>query len=282
MAHQEFDKSSKWMIQKHGDGILFLAGIKEKPRWKAVQSELVQPGQLPDGLIEAHFKGQKTADYFLVEIASRREKRILRQVLRDMMLGYQHLGKLPELITVVLSSKGQIQIPGNHRLESRLKLASISFTWTVVNLWEVPAEDLLAANDVGLIPWVPLSKFDGPPEPMLKMCRERIEQQAPYKERDNLLAVSQILSRLRYNDPSLRELLGGRKAMIESPLIRELIVENTQENIRTFLQGRFKEVPQEIFDHLNRIQSPKKLKPLVEFAASCKDLKAFRAKLLSL
>jgi hypothetical protein len=185
MSRQEFDKSSKWMIQKHGDSILYLAGIHEKPRWKALQAELVQARQLPDGLIEAHFKGQKNPDYFLVEIASRREKRIPKQVLGDLILGYQYLGKLPELIVVVLSPKGQIPIAGNHHLESRLKLASVTFTWTVVKLWEIPAEDLLAANDVGLIPWVSLSKFDDAPETILKLCRERIEQQAPFSERDN-------------------------------------------------------------------------------------------------
>ena len=43
--------------------------------------------------------------------------------------------------------------------------------WKVVELWNVPAEGLLLAGDVGLIPWVPLAKFDGPPEPVFRQCR---------------------------------------------------------------------------------------------------------------
>jgi hypothetical protein len=34
-----------------------------------------------------------------------------------------------------------------------------------------------------MIPWVPLAKFDGPPELIVEQCRERIEQQAPAAEK---------------------------------------------------------------------------------------------------
>jgi len=31
--------------------------------------------------------------------------------------------------------------------------------WRIAKLWEIPAEELLAASDAGLIPWVPLTQF---------------------------------------------------------------------------------------------------------------------------
>ena len=34
----------------------------------------------------------------------------------------------------------------------------------------MPAEDLLAAGDVGLIPWVPLTEYDGPAETLLEQA----------------------------------------------------------------------------------------------------------------
>ena len=37
----------------------------------------------------------------------------------------------------------------------------------------------------------------------------------------NLLAVTQVMTRLRYNDPSYWAILGGKKTMMESPLIKE-------------------------------------------------------------
>ena len=44
-----------------------------------------------------------------------------------------------------------------------------------VNLWTVPAERLLQANEVGLLPWLPLTHFDTAPEVLLRECRERID-----------------------------------------------------------------------------------------------------------
>ncbi len=81
----------------------------------------------------------------------------------------------------------------------------------VVDLWTIPAVDLLAAGDVGLIPWVPLAHFDGPPEPIFQECRSRIDRDAPPDEHENLLAVTQILAGMRYNDPRLFQILGAEK-----------------------------------------------------------------------
>jgi len=67
-----------------------------------------------------------------------------------------------------------------------------------------------------------LAQFDGPPEPIIRECRARIDRVGSRAEQENLLAVTQFLARLRYNDDALFEILGGRKAMIESPLVQEL------------------------------------------------------------
>ena len=103
--------------------------------------------------------------------------------------------------------------------------------WKVdLELWTIPAADMLAAGDVGLIPWVPLAQFDGPPEPIFQECRTRIDRDAPPDEHENLLAVTQILAGMRYNDPRLFQILGGREAMIESPVLQEFLAERTREN----------------------------------------------------
>jgi hypothetical protein len=67
--------------------------------------------------------------------------------------------------------------------------------------------------------------FPDPPETMMQRCREAIEQHAPPGEKANLLAVTQVLTYLRYNDVGLLTILGGRKVMLESPLIDELVME---------------------------------------------------------
>ncbi len=152
-------------------------------------------------------------------------------------------------------------------------------------LWEIPAEELLAASDVGLIPWVPLTQFDGPPEPIVLQCRARIDQDAPPDEHENLLAVTQFLTRLRYHDPKLFQLLGGRKAMIESPLLEELKVEWTREaarettrkNILKILEARFGIAAQALDAELKTVDEDR-LDDLLSLAATCRTLASFPKK----
>ncbi len=54
----EYDRSSKWLIQHHGDSILRLAGVRDIAEWRPLQAELVQPRRLPDGLIDVRCQGQ--------------------------------------------------------------------------------------------------------------------------------------------------------------------------------------------------------------------------------
>ena len=42
-------------------------------------------------------------------------------------------------------------------------MARLACGWKVAELWRLVAEELLAAGDVGLVPWVPLTHFQGAP-----------------------------------------------------------------------------------------------------------------------
>jgi hypothetical protein len=279
MAHYKYDKNTKWLIRKHGNSILYLGGIRQVQRWRALQTELVEPSKLPDGLLEVYFRGRSAPDYFLLEVATYPEKRALEQALKDLTLAYQHLHVLPELLTVVLYPRTGFRLTGDHAVRSRLEWSQLSCRWKVVELWELDAEDLLAGKDVGLVPWVSLTRFEGSPSVLLEECRRRIDQLARPDERDNLLAVSQVLVQLRYNDPRLLTILGGKQAMIESPLINEIVAEKTQNAIVEFLRARFDEVPEGIVERLRRITSEKKLTTLIRHAAQCPNLESFRKRL---
>jgi hypothetical protein len=151
----------------------------------------------------------------------------------------------------------------------------------VVELWTLAAEDLLAANDVGLIPWVPLTQYAGPPEVLVQQCRERIDRQARPEEHANLLPVTQVMTRLRYNDPQLLTLLGGSRVMIESPLIQELMAKSAAEALQkaivALLGERFGAVPEDVAAALRLVMDEDKLRDLNTHAARCPDLSAFRA-----
>jgi hypothetical protein len=201
--HDPYDRSSKWLIERQGNAILYLGGIRGIQSWRSLQADVVQPRRLPDGLLEVVLHGREDPDLYLLEIATYPENRVPTQILDDALLVLLNRRLVPEVMTLVLCPRGNLRVTGTHDWTSRQGWTNLHITWRVVELWNVPAQDLLAANDIGLIPWVPLTQFEGPPEPILEECRRRIDQQAPVEERANYLAVTQVLARLRYNEPSI-------------------------------------------------------------------------------
>jgi hypothetical protein len=73
--------------------------------------------------------------------------------------------------------------------------------------------------------------------------------------------------------------------MIESPVLREFIAENTKETLRKaisgFLIGRFGARARRLQRPLESIEDESALGDLVKFAGSCPDLAAFQARLRS-
>jgi len=196
---------------------------------------------------------------------------------------------LPEVVVLFLYPKAKAKALDAINLISPQGLTNLKFSWRIAKLWEVPAQELLAADEIGLIPWVSLTKFKGPPEPNIRQCRARIDQVTSPDEHANLLAVTQCLARLRYNDTKLFEILGGRKAMIESPLFQELKAEWTQEAAREttirilikVLVGRFGAKAKTLEAEIKAIDDEARLEELAEHAARCRTLYAFRKHLAS-
>lgn len=270
-----FDRGSKWLIQHHGDSLLRLGGAGKIRSWRPLAPEVVHPRQWPDGLLEVVFENETDPDLCLVEISTYPERRVYKQMLRDAALVWLDRQVLPEVLTLVLRPKGKIRIVGRHHVRSRRGWAKLGLSWRVVEMWEVPAEELFAANDVGLIPWVPLARFDGPAESVLRECRDRIDRQAPEGERANLLAVTQVMAKLRYNQTQIFAILGGRKVMIESPLIQELVAERLHKFILNALNRHFGDVPSDLQKKVESIQKEERLEKLLECAYKCTDLNAF-------
>jgi hypothetical protein len=282
-----YDRSSKWLIQHHGDSMLRLAQINEIDDWRPAQAEVVQPRQLPDGLVEARLRGQSTYANFLLEVATYADRRLQDQLTRDAMLVYLDRGELPEVVVFVLAERGRRPVAGGRRLKSRYGLTSVSIKWRVVELWNVSAEALLNTGDVGLVPWVMLARSPEPAEALARRCRDAIDQHAPAGEKENLLAVVQVLARLRYNDPRVFEILGGKRIMIESPLIEEIVSEAVAEavaeadaearhdSIIEFLRSRFGAMPTDLEDRIRSVQDKDGLAHLTRSAATCRDLEAF-------
>jgi hypothetical protein len=281
----EYDAGSKWMIQRHGGAIIRMSGFRNIGAWKAVQAEPVHPRRLPDGLIEVQYPGRARPTLFVLEVSTYPYQRLAKQAADDALLVYLDRGVLPEVVTLVLHPRGKKPIPSELTVHSDEGSTHLHISWKLVELWKVPAEDMLAADDIGLIPWVPLAQFDGPPEPIFRECHRRIERVSDPKERESLLVVTHFLAGLKYNDPRLFQLLGGKKAMFKtgSPVLQEMFDEvaqkaernATESAIVTVLVTRFGTEAEAVKAELKIIRDDR-FERLLSLAASCPDLDSFR------
>lgn len=161
----------------------------------------------------------------------------------------------------------------------------VSGSWPVVRLWELSADDLLAMNDPGVIPWVPLAQTDAAPESLMATCRERIQAVVDPTDRAGLLVVTQILAGLAFPGRKFLDLFGGPEAMIESPVLDEVkeilrkrfVADTHRDNIREALETRFGATNAARLAALNSISDKVRLKGLLRLAVSCPDLDTFVA-----
>jgi hypothetical protein len=278
MPQASFDPSSKWMLEEQGASILYLAGARSVRSCKARQAEVVQPRQLPDGLLEVRFVGRAEPSLVLVEVATYPEPRVVEQVQDDIRLVRQARGVLPEALVLCLCPRGAYRVPQQAEASSTLGWTAERLSWKVVEVWTLSAEELLAAPDVGVVLWAILARFEGPPEVLLQRCRNRIEREGG-SQADNMLAVAQVFARLKFDKPEWLQILGGKKAMIESPLIQEIVAESARaERVKAicrFLEARFGAVTPTIAAGLEQVQQPEPLDRLTAQAALCPSLSAF-------
>jgi hypothetical protein len=275
----QYDKSSKWLIQHHGDSVLRLAGIDDIESWTALQAEVVHPRKLPDGLLEVRFRGQHNLDLFLLEVSAYPKKELAEQLCRGALLVQLDRGRLPEVICLVLHPRGHVRVPRRLALQSPRQHTRVGVSWRVVELWKLPADRLLALEDVGVVPWVPLTRFSGQPELVFQQCREIIDRSAPADEHESMLAVTRILTSMRYNDPGLLDIFGGKDAMIEFPAVREVVAEGQHKMLLKVVEKRFRTVPPDIESRVRAIDDVDLLVELAGVAAECGDAEAFRVEL---
>ena len=194
-------------------------------------------------------------------------------------------GRVPEVASLVLKPKGNQVVTGGATRASRRGTTEVSGRWPVVNVWELDAEALLAAGDPGLIPWVPLARTDRSTDDVLADCRDRIAGVADPRDRSGLAAVTVILAGLAYPGRNILSLFGGAEAMIESPVLDEVMdivrkrerMAAVRESLIAFLGARFGPLPAGIHAVVTDVNDLGRLNDLVRQAATCPNMAAFAA-----
>jgi hypothetical protein len=278
MSQQWFDPSSKWMLEERGASVLYVAGARSVVSCRARKAEVVQPRKLPDGILEPRLAGTEKTRLFLIEVATYPEKRVVKQVCDDLRLVRQARGLLVDAVVLCLCPRGTYRVPETAQETSPLGWSGETLRWKVVELWTLSAEDLLAAPDVGVVLWATLARHDGPPEVLLQRCRDRIERDGG-EQKENLLAVAQVFAQLHFDKPKWLDILGGSKAMIESPLIQSIVEQSERTGqvklIVRILRGKFGRAGPAIEAGLALVKDAEKLQGLGVQAATCTSLKAF-------
>ena len=186
-------------------------------------------------------------------------------------------------VVLVLLERGGNTVPASRQETGPGGTTTLGGAWRVVKLSDVLAGPVLAGPDVGALPLVPLMKFSDPPAVVVQRVKDRIEAEAPANERENLLAVAQVLTTARFTDQALIAILGGKQRMMISPLVQEIVDEQRQqtahEMILVALDQRFGSVPVEVSAAVRLTTEKSALDALMRLACSCPDLAAFRTHL---
>jgi predicted transposase YdaD len=292
---QDKDRAGHWLIEHFGELVLHLIGVRNIVGCRALKGDLVAPRRFPDGLLEVTFTDRPGTSLYLIEIETDASADADRQMAENLMaLALDHR-PIPKAVVLVLRPKGKARVLGRYELTSDDGATTLGGKWDVVELWTLKAADLLAANDVGLLPWIPLTEHEGSGEDVLKECLTRLERDAPADRYEGLLAVSKMLASALYDERVLDRLFAGGRKMInlmDFPLIQRLVEEEKAKGRQEgeakgrhaaqmeatigILVERFQSVPDDLRTRLAAVADEARLTALLLTAATCSDLEAFR------
>lgn len=145
--------------------------------------------------------------------------------------------------TTVLLLRPQARHPtltGNVRYEAQPGRGRMDFAYEVVELWEKPVEELLAA-DVGILPLAPLGRVPAGVSveeglgPVIQRLVERLLKEVPPEQGKRLLTSAFVLTGMRLSQAAALSLFRGVKAMHESSTYQYILDQGAATEARKIL-----------------------------------------------
>ena len=159
--------------------------------------------------------------------------------------------------------------PFSHQLGTTDGREYLRFDYSVVRLWELPADQLLAGG-VGLLPLALLTDDAAPrlPQIVSRIADRFAADAVPQSTRDLLWTCGFILMGLRYDDSVAVPLLQGVRNMRESTTYQAILREGRdeglllarREDVLDVLRDRFTTIPPAVEARIRAAADPARLK----------------------
>lgn len=279
----EKDFASRWSIEHHADSLLKLVPLPAIESWRPGPTDKVIPRRIPDGLIHVKFRDHATEAPLVIEIETQPSADADRQILEDILLVRLTDRVFPDAVLVLLKPAGHAAVTGEERIVTPGGTVAGVLKWHVIRLWEWQADDLFAMNDIGMAPWIPLTRTAQDAEPFLTRCHEFIEARTPPADLESMRVTLAVLAGVRYDKLLVERIfLGGRK-VIDSPVLTDAIKElNDRTRLATLHDSlirlatrRFGVLSPQILERLRSITDADKLNDLMYQASLAADFESF-------
>jgi hypothetical protein len=134
LARDRKDRSVSWYMAHLGGSLLRLAPVGPFVAWRAAQTVLAFPKQVPDGLLDVTFADKPTPDPFLIEIEVYPEQETLEQIRKDVAMVLLTRDVVPDVLLLVLRPRGNLSLGPEQTVASARGLTELRLRIHAVNL----------------------------------------------------------------------------------------------------------------------------------------------------
>ncbi|MFQ3583025.1 MAG: DUF4351 domain-containing protein [Chloracidobacterium sp.] len=216
--HNAYDQAFKYLADTDPHALLTLFGalpVNVPATITPLARELITSTRIPDAIYLIESGGERWIAH--IEVQTRYDPEIPQRLLDYAdRLRIAHNNLPVQAFLVLLTARG---VPDPIPTEGVLALGRLrmSFGYTVVKLWELAADAVLAMGQTALLPLVPLMRGE---RSVLAKAAERLQSVTDEGQQQELQLHFLVLGGLRYDIEELIGVLGGT-AMIRLEQLRE-------------------------------------------------------------
>lgn len=217
-----FDAATKYLLEAHPEDWLRLAGITPT-KAEPIAADLATVTADADTVLRV---GAPAPWLVHMEMQASYDRALRERTLQyNALLHRRHHLAVQSVIILLRPAADGPAMTGNLALDLPNGARYLSFDYTVVRLWQQPAEALLNGG-LGTLPLAPLAASAEADLPgIVHRMEERIGRESPPGQAGTLWTAANVLMGLRYPHTLVDQLLKGVRAMKESVTYQAIVEE---------------------------------------------------------